>query len=182
MKRYFLLFIGCLLIFFSCKETSAPKANYYYDLKKFFELEIVRLNNHKASVAKEVILNGNKEFKKLVIEKWQNEFHAFTEVDINKPAFIGMYKADTMWQKNKVYILSYKAIDKDLKVQQLSIEFDTLQNQPKKIEVLTLTNNTLYQSNQMLMYKVNERYSVKGTQKIKFLSPDSFEVNGIFKN
>ncbi len=133
MKRYFLLFIGYCLFFFSCKENPTPQVNYYYDAKKFFVNEAQRLNNLKPVVDKQVILNANKENKSVIIKKWENEFHAFAEIDINKPAFIGKYKTDTIWEQQQIKSLQYQAVNNNLKVQKVLIEFDSIQYQPKKI-------------------------------------------------
>lgn len=180
MKRYSIVFIVLLGCFFSCAEKKTEKLDYYFDTKSFFQQEAIRLKQLNPIINKQVLLNEKTESTKGFIADWQNELLTFYEVDINKAAFVGKYLVDTIFVNNKISTVSCKAKDAVLKTRFISIHFDTLQQQPQKIELELATKNTLYSSTQVLVYEKNKFYSVKGTQKIKFLSPDKFEVKGVF--
>lgn len=174
--------LGIIFCFFlSCQENK-PSQNRisHFDLAAFIASEIDSLSDESPVAFKQVTLNGNKEEKEIEIVDWKTELEAFNAADISKPALIGRYQIDTAWNSSAMKSITYQALDKDLKVRKLSIEYN-IEKTPVKIDAHILTKNFLYTSEQYLIYIKNKGFNISGSQAIRFLEKDSFQVKARFR-
>src|SRR5690606_13797737 len=84
---------GILLVFLGCNPAQKNQENAlnYFDLKGYFEKETQRLSKSNPMVTKTVVVNGNAETKKTRIADWSKEFSIFSDADINRSAWKGLF-------------------------------------------------------------------------------------------
>lgn len=146
----------------------------YFDIKKYFNAEAVRLVRQYPQITKTVIYNGRQETKAVTIKHWQQELSLFTESDINKPAWRDGYKIT----KNANGI-TYQSKDNTLRTQRI----DVITKHAKIVEVRidNITTNMLYTTRQFLDYIPDSIYSIKIQQKVRLLGANNYEIAGKFK-
>lgn len=172
-----LIFYALFLLSASCirKSQEKTKNNSYFQLKEFFEKEARRLQSQQNRVLKVVVLNRQSESKTLIIDDWKKEFHPFIEADINKTAYAGKYKTDTIFTQSRVDKIRYTALDRELKIKLVEIAFDSLQD-AERFFIRAETKNALYHSAQQLYYHKNRFLWIHGHQQIRWLSADTFRM------
>lgn len=173
MKYSSILFV----LFFGACNSAAPKKQLpvsYFDLKGYIGTEVKRLHTLNPEIDKTVEVNKAEEQKKLKIADWQKELSVFSDADINKSAWQGLFKLvktenlDTYTSDNeKVPVKSLKIIYKDGKV--------------KGIKILISNANSLYTSNDTLSYFPDSLYEIKKTQHIKLLNEKNYRIIGKLK-
>jgi len=168
-----------LLIFFLSACTSGTqkkqlRALQYFDLKDYIAKEAKRLSLQNPEVDKYVEVNKAGEHKKLKIADWQKELSVFSDADINKSAWQGLFKLSER-KDSKTYVSAHKKVP----VKSLSIQYKN--GQISGIQILISTVNTLYTSNDTLSYFPDSLYEVKKTQHIKLLNEKSYLITGKFK-
>ncbi|TAH03604.1 MAG: hypothetical protein EAZ15_02670 [Sphingobacteriales bacterium] len=146
---------------------------YYFNLKNFFEAEVLRLNIENPAVYKSVYHNKQSQKKKVEINDWATELSLFTESDINKTAFKNSYHTDSAATK-----IVYTAKNKDLKTQRITIY---LQNyKPVYVHIINYQKNYLFKSLENLIYYTKKAYVIKKKQKPLFGDTETYNVKGIF--
>ena len=158
---------GCL--------TGVPKKQkreiYYFDLKSFFEDEILRLTKENTVINKVVRHNKQSEQKRIKINNWATELSVFVSSDINKAAFEKSYTKDSSATK-----IVYAAKNEDLETQRITIY---LQNQkPIFINIINQQNNYLFKSWENLKYYPKKAYAIEKKQKLLFWETEVYEVKG----
>lgn len=166
-----------LVLFLGACNSAAPKkqlAAPYFNLKGYIDTEVKRLRVLNPEIDKTVEVNKAEEQKKLKIADWQKELSAFSDADINKSAWQGLFKLnktenlDTYTSDNeKVPVKSLKVIYKDGKV--------------KGIKILISNANSLYTSNDTLSYFPDSLYEIRKTQHIKLLNEKNYRIIGKLK-
>ncbi|RDC55400.1 hypothetical protein DU508_17670 [Pedobacter chinensis] len=172
-KIYIMLFA---LALFSCNQKNESEANtdlLYFDLKGFFEQEIVRLEKLNPTVNKAVSVNETPENKNVKITDWKKELAIFVNADINKASWRGSFKIN---KENNADI--YVSNNKKIPVKKVHIEKQGLK--VSKIEILIANTNILFQSHDTLSYYPDSLYEIKKQQKIKLLSEKKYKVIGKF--
>ncbi len=161
---------------FSCKNEEVGKDKLqYFDLSGFINEEAKLLSAKILQVDKTVFLNGKEEKKIITISNWQNELNAFKEADINKKSFLGKYAVDSSSEGGNL-LIRYSALEKSFRTREISVQYDA-EKKPVKVRATISTDNVLYSSDQQLSYETGEGYWIAGKQVIRFLEPDSFNVN-----
>lgn len=161
--------------FFQCQSSVSTATNQedkvFFDLRAFFEQEIVRLKAENPKIKKEIEINGKQEQQTQEGVDFEKELAIFMRADINKPAWREKYKIDTTMVANQLARLAYAAIDSSLKTRFLSIEFDQ-KEEVEKVFISNKTNSPLIQSEQQLTFEPAKGYRIENRQDLS-LSKDS---------
>lgn len=189
MYRPFFVFtcICALATFFGCQ----PKANgptadcagIHYCLNAFVNTRIAEFDTLQPTLQKYVYLNGKEENQTIQLDRprWEAEFTAFKEADIDKPALKGKYLVDTLFvDTDSLTRISYVAQEEGLRTRYLHLYFKPRATEPSFIQARLETKNVFYQSVQELEYTPGESYSIKGFQDIWLLGVDTFAVRSMF--
>lgn len=171
-----LLFLLLLFSLGACNPAPSKKqfkAIRYFDLKDYIAKEAKRLNQLNPDIEKSVMVNRSEEHKKVKIADWQKELAVFSDADINKSAWQGLFQ--TYEGKD---IKTYTADNEKVPVKSLSIKYRS--GKIYGIQVLIRTENLLYTSNDTLSYFPDSLYEVKKTQHIKLLNEKDYRITGRF--
>jgi len=171
----FLLFT--LLFFGSCNPAEPKKqssALTYFDIKGYFVKEAKRLKSLNPEIDKTVMVNQSAEHKKLKIADWQKELSIFSDADINKSAWQGLFRLHQE-EGAKTYLSDNEKVP----VKSLHISYKN--GKIYGIEILISNANSLYTSNDTLSYFPDSLYQVKKTQHITLLKEKSYKIIGEFK-
>lgn len=161
----------------------AECANVHYCLNGLVDTRLRHYAENATSVNKYVYLDGKEEELTLTLDlaRWEAEFSAFREADIDKPALIGKYSVDTLFvATDSLTRVSYVALDENLRTRYLHLYFEPNKDIPKYIEARLETKNLFYQSEQDLEYVPGAYYSIKGKQDIWLLGQDTFAIKSVF--
>lgn len=161
--------------FFQCQSSISTATNQedkvFFDLRTFFEQEIVRLKAENPKIKKEIEINGKREEQTQEEVDFEKELAIFMRADINKPAWREKYKIDSTMVADQLTRLAYAAIDSSLKTRLLFIEFDQ-KEQVEKVFISNKTNSPLIQSEQQLTFEPAKGYRIENKQDLS-LSKDS---------
>jgi len=171
-----LLFL--LLIFFlSACHPGAQKERsgvlQYFDLKDYIAEESKRLKGLNPYIDKYVEVNKSSEHKKLKIADWQKELSVFTDADINKSAWQGLFQLKESGDRK-----TYLSDNDKVPVKSLTIQYKN--GKIYGLRILISTVNSLYTSNDTLSYFPDSLYEVKKTQHIKLLNEKKYHITGKF--
>lgn len=159
-----------------CSEPAAKRlaGQEYFDLKAYIQQEATRLSGKNPIVSKTVIVNGLVENKKVRIADWSAELTSFSDADINKAAWKGLFhvvKNDTLE--------SYQSDDNKVNVKRLEIVRKN--GRIRQVEIVLKTTNYLYTSTDQLTYYPDSIYRIEKNQQIRLLQPKSYKVTGEIK-
>lgn len=172
--RNFALF--CVLAMFaSCnlKSNDQPDTQAYFNLSDYFKNEVARLSKNNPSIVKTVLVNGKAEKKTVQITNWQQELSSFIEADINKASWKGSFlltKSDT----SEIYTSQSDKIP----VKKLIIV--KANDKVKSVKIFLANENSLYTSNDSLVYNSDDFYEIVKTQKIKLMDSKRYVIHGKF--
>jgi hypothetical protein len=178
-----------VVMLLSCgRQGNAPSvecAGVHYCLNALIDQRLDAYAQSGAVVNKYVYLNGKQEQQVVTLDaaRWEAEFTAFREADIDKPALNGKYLVDTLFVETDSFTrVSYIAQDDKLRTRYIHLYFQPGQPEPSYIEARLETKNIFYQSVQELEFYPGNYYSIKGFQDIWLLGVDSFAVRSTFVN
>ena len=176
MRKPF-LFLSLPLFFMACQQQASTEkvsaAIHYFDLKGYIAKEADRLNALQPSLNKTVMVNKSEESKKLKIADWHKELSAFTDADINKSAWQGLFLVTRTSNEDK-----YTSDNEKVPVKSLVIKH--LNGKVRSIQILIGNSNILYTSKDTLSYYPDSLYQIKKTQHIKLLNEKSYRITGKF--
>ncbi|PJJ79592.1 hypothetical protein [Mucilaginibacter auburnensis] len=160
----------------SCKPENLKEGaqKEYFDLKGYFEKNIAQLKGQHKKISKTVVHNGVSETRDVEVNNWEAELGAFTESDINKPAWSGIYT-----KKDSAGAIVYTATDLDLKTRRIIID-KTSQGKIQHIFIYNEVNNALYNTREELNYYPDSVYSINKYQKVKLLGANTYKITGKF--
>lgn len=165
-------------MFFAACNSAAPKkqaaASAYFDLKDYMITEAKRLTALNPEIDKTVIVNGAAERRKVKIADWPKELSVFSDADINKSAWQGLFTA-AKGKDTETYLSDNEKVP----VKSLSISYKN--GKVRGIKLLISNVNSLYTSNDTLSYFPDSLYEVKKIQHIKLLNGKSYTITGKFK-
>jgi len=172
------IFLLLIVLFFGSCNSAAPKKQSsvlsYFDVKGYFAKEAERLKLLKPEIDKTVMVNKEEEHRKLKITDWKKELSIFSDADINKSAWQGLFKI----HKEKD-LETYLSNDEKVPVKSLRISYKN--GKLFGIEILISNANSLYTSNDTLSYFPDSLYQVRKTQHIKLLKEKNYRITGKFK-
>jgi hypothetical protein len=169
-------FILFLLLAVGCKpDAKNDKGELkYFDLKKYFNEEAVRISKKYPTITKTVSYNGQEETKTIAIKHWEQELNSFIESDINKPAWKDSYII-TRYNGG----LIYQTVDTTLHTQRIEVFFK--KNKVTEIKVNAFTANMLYNTTEYLDYCPDSLYYIQKSQAVKILGKNNYEITGKFR-
>ena len=158
--------IFCML---SCQqedigEEQSPKA--FFDLVKFFDNEVKRLNSANILPVKKANLNGREEEARPDELNYTEELQIFSQSDINRPSWIDKYQADTTFLSGSPERITYTALEEDLRTKKIEIVFD--RKEVVSVSIENSTTSLVASDVQKLLYQPATGYSIENQQKIVF--------------
>lgn len=165
-----------MLLFGACAPEGSkkqPSALLYFDLKGYISKEASRLKQLNPRISKTVMVNETAEEKNLKIADWTRELSAFSDADINKLAWQGLFKRHKE-RGAEVYVSD------DDKVPVKSLRINYAAGKIAAVHLLISNANSLYTSNDTLSYYPDSLYQVRKTQHIILLKEKSYRITGKF--
>ena len=179
MKKVISSLTLCALLSACNEEIKENQVKRYFDLRGLVEKQIKTLDTQKPIVQKTIIIADSSENQSVKTINWSKELALFTQVDLNKPAFVQSYQVDSSSMGVK-YTLKNS--------EKLSVKYLTISRLGEdgiSVEALINNNNYLYETERhlKLSLKNNELtdYQIDGFQKIVFGDRKIFKINGIIK-
>jgi len=173
-KLIFLLVL--ITLFTACESTDRKELNTkknYFDLQGFFDKEALRLASKKPFVNKTISVNDSSESKSIRISDWKKELSAFTDADINKSSWEGLFQIS----KSVGYEV-YSSDDEKVPVKK--VEVFKKNGAVKGLRILVINTNTLYNSVDTLSYYPDSIYQIIKKQDIRFLNTKEYKITGRF--
>lgn len=171
------------MLFVSCKkdptEVYYENERYYYDLPTFINKQIGNLQKKGQWVRKHVSKDGHEHIIERGDIDWKEELDLFLESDINRPAWRGEFRVDTI-DLEREYVITYKTENKQIPVQNVVITIDKDTRQCLKVTVDRRSKNFLYQSDQSLYYTTGEGYMMKGKLSVSYLFDSEYSIESEF--
>ncbi|NRF41372.1 hypothetical protein [Pedobacter foliorum] len=176
MRNTILLF--CILLFFiSCSDSADKKQKNdltYFDVKGYFEKEAARLTKTNPLINKAVNVNGEGESKSMKIADWKKELMLFSDADINRASWKGLFQL-----KKSEDLERYTSNNEKVPVKELLVFYK--KDKVSGFKFLIKNTNSLYASVDTLTYYPDSLYQIKKMQNIKLLSEKTYTVTGTFK-
>lgn len=167
---------GILLVFYGCNPTAKSHKDTlnYFDLKGYFEKEAARLTKENPVFTKTVMINDAAESKKTRIADWKKELSIFSDADMNRNAWKGLFKI-TNNGGQEIYTSAQEKIPvKELRIARRN-------GKVYHISILVKNSNILYSSADTLSYYPDSLYQVKKKQHIRLLAEKKYTITGKFK-
>ncbi len=148
-----------------------------FDLSAFVEYQAERFGG--TPIRKRVRINEVDETRTIDTVDWATELAPFTQANINKPAFLDSYVADSTRADDGGLTIRYAAVDSSLKVQRLRIECsgDCDYGKVRAIEIYTHFESVIAEAEQRLSWKPGG-YEVYSRQHTLFADPHELFLSG----
>lgn len=174
-----LFYLALITIFYSClsNKTELTASSDYFSFANYFKAESKRLTGEKTGIKKIIHTTNSSEEKLLTTINWDEELKLFADADINKPAWKGLYRIDTINSDGFLKVI-YQSLDSILPIKRAEIIFKEMQI--TEINVDRSFSNFYYQSGLHLKYNPLKGYYIKGMQQVRFSSNQTFEISGTF--
>lgn len=179
MSKYILGILALTLLYscdFNSSSSGSEKAEdlYFFDLAGFFNQEIQQLNHKGVKAKKEVQYNDKQDVLQNQKLDYEKELAVFVHSDINKLSWREKYQADTLKEGNEIRLITYKALDEQLKTRKIAITFD--QNQVSQIAIQNRLKSIMASTWQNLEYVPGKGYQVHGTQQMRLAGKDKMGI------
>ena len=172
-----------MLMLSSCSKDPAEiyyeDQRYYYDLPSFIRKQADNLQSKSQWVRKHVTKDGHSHIIERGNIDWQEELDAFLESDINRPAWRGEFKVDTI-SLERVYVITYKTENKQIPVKNVVITIDKDTRQCLQVTIDRKTKNFLYSSDQSMFFTTGEGYMMKGKLSVSYLFDSEYSIESEF--
>lgn len=152
---------------------------FYYDLPSFMSRQVDNLQNKGQWVRKHVTKDGHSHIIERGDIDWEEELDLFIESDINRPAWRGEFKVDTI-NLEREYVITYKTVNKQIPVKNVVVTIDKDTRQCLKLTVDRSTKNFLYTSDQSLYFTTGEGYMMKGKLSVSLLFDSEYSIESEF--
>jgi len=139
----------------------------YFDLKKYLESEITRLDKAQPAVLKTVSVNGKEEQQTQEQLDYRAELAPLLEADINRPAWQGKYRLDSTYIAPGQWTLTYTATDEKPPVRTMLVAYRG--NAVASISIERAAHTLMAGSSQKLSYSPASGFEVETTQKVVFM-------------
>lgn len=151
----------------------------YFDLPTFIDAQINNLKKKGQWVRKHVRKDGHEHIIERGDIDWKEELDLFIESDINRPAWRGEFKVDTI-DLEREYVITYKSENKEIPVRNVVVTIDKDSGQCLKITVDRRSKNFLYQSDQSIYFTTGEGYMMKGKLSVSYLFDSEYSIETEF--
>lgn len=157
----------------SSESTEATKqVNSQLNIPAFFTKEIAALQKRNPAVVKTVKKDSVSETKTVHIENWTNELASFAAVDLNKPAYAGFLKKDSV-----AGVVTYTSTKPSLDIKSVRIQY-TPEGTLSELRMEKQVDNLLYRTEETLIYFPNKRYELKKKQHVLLLGDKYYHIAG----
>jgi len=178
-----LFLIGFLVLLEACdkdpSEIYFEGQLHYFDMPAFMAKQESNLQKKNQWVRKKVTKDGRTHFIECGDIDWKQELDPFMEADINRPAWRGEFKVDTI-SLERVNVITFKTVNEDIPVKNMVVTIDKATGQCLQVTVDRSTDNFLYSSEQKLFFTVGEGYMVKGDLAVTSLFESEYNVETEF--
>lgn len=177
-----LLLAACIgLVITGCEPPQTKGPVSYYAVAPLVKAETERLKSAKTGIHKQATLDGKPEEHNLNEGNWNHELDPFLAMDINKPSWKGLFKADTARDAAGMFI-TYTASKPDFLVQKLTVSVST-SGKPIRISANLLQDNVLSTVEKTLQLDFDTagklvKYFSQGRQKVIFMDETRFAITG----
>ena len=158
-----------------CEPKTKSDFTHFFSLSSFFEQEAARLSAQSGPVTKQVQYNSEVEQKQTTITDWKNELSAFSQSDINKPAWRDSYR-----MKQDGMRICYEALDSTLRTRSICIQ-KNVSGKATQVDIVNQTSNMLYQSREQLVYIPDSLYRITKQQHVIFIGDNRYQISGRFQ-
>lgn len=177
------MYIPLICLLCACSKDPAEvyyeDQRFYYDLPSFITKQANNLQSKTQWVRKHVTKDGHSHIIERGDIEWMEELDLFIESDINRPAWRGEFKVDTI-RLEREYVITYKTDNKQIPVKNVVVTIDKESNQCLKVTVDRRTKNFLYQSDQSLYFTTGEGYMMKGKLSVSYLFDSEYSIDSEF--
>jgi hypothetical protein len=178
-----IVYIPLICLICSCSkdptEVYYEDQRFYYDLPSFITKQAKNLQSKSQWVRKHVTKDGHSHIIERGDIEWMDELDLFIESDINRPAWRGQFKVDTI-KLEREYVITYKTENKQIPVKNVVVTIDKDTKQCLKVTVDRRTDNFLYQSDQSLYFTTGEGYMMKGKLSVSYLFDSEYSIDSEF--
>lgn len=159
----------------------------FLNLEKLGEAQSQKLKDIDPLVVKKVLTNGKSEEKTLKIDDWTKELEILKKANLDKPAFIGNYKIDTL-KEGQFFQKTFTPLKSELSIKYQQIQLDSLGNLVH-LESASEDKNVLYYTRKELTAdfevvsgkSILKNYATNAVQKIVGLDTFKLEVEVMIK-
>jgi len=177
------LHIIIIVLLSSCSKDPAEMyyedQRFYYDIPNFMNKQVNNLRKKHQWVRKTVTKDGHTHIIERGDIEWDEELAAFIDSDINRPAWRGAFKVDTI-SLERVWVITYKTEVQEIPVKNVVVTVDKDTKQCLQVTVDRSTDNFLYTSNQKLFFTTGEGYMVKGKLSVSYLFDSEYAIESEF--
>lgn len=177
------LYIALVVFLSSCSQDPAEvlfeDQRYYYDLPAFISKQMDNLQGKGQWVRKHVTKDGHSHIIERGNIDWKEELDVFKESDINRPAWRGEFKVDSI-SLERVFVITYKTENEEIPVKNVVVTVDKDTKQCLQISVDRRTKNFLYSSDQSLYFTTGEGYMMKGKLSVTLLFDSEYSIESEF--
>lgn len=152
----------------------------YFDVPGYFAALTDSLSQTTAQVKKTLSVDGKSEVVQVKPKSWKEEFAVFSSIDLNKSAYIGKYRVDSIIHPDGLQI-QYSCLDKKLSIKQLTIQFNPV-GSVNSIKAEKRDHSIVMDSEIYWEYMSGHGYFVRGKRAISNLKPSVYSVSAIFAN
>ncbi len=173
------LALASAAFFHSCNATNDkdnPLHQRYTNLPEYFNNEITRLTSLNPEILKTVVKDSISESKNIFLEDWGRELSSFTSIDLNKPAYQGLFQKDS-----SDYTVNYTSKDPKIDIQHVKIVYNE-DGTPRSVLIKRKIKNTLYETDEVLLYEGTKGYRIEKKQHIFVLGDKFYLIKGAFQN
>ena len=150
-------------------DTPGSKPNVFFGLEDFVQQELKELEGL-TKIEKKATYDEKEEVQILEAFDLEKELSLFSDLNINNPNWAGKYKVDTLFDSdNQIQKISHFAIDDELRVRSLVIEFEG--GQVSQLLIEKSNDSVIANSVQSLAYIPGTGYSIRNKQAV-ILSPE----------
>ena len=153
-------------------EGSKQQVKSQVDIPAFFAQEITALQKRNPQVLKTVKKDSISETKTVHIASWTNELASFASVDLNKPAYAGYLKKDSLEG-----LVSYTSTNPSLDIKSVQLSYGS-NGELSELRMEKQTENLLYRTEETLIYLPNKRYQLEKKQHVLLLGDKYYYIAG----
>lgn len=152
----------------------------FFPLENYIEQEVARLTTAGVSLEKQILYNDKEEVQTVTEVNYEQELSLFRRADINKPAWIDLYLADTVLQDNLIRAVRYQTQEEELEVKSLEVKWDE-NGTVNEIVIRRESSSTLASNEYDLIYRPEEGYEITTLQQNRSADPITIRIKGTFQ-
>lgn len=174
-----LVLITNAAFYISCQSQESSltlSEQYQEDLPKFFNKEVERLIQRNPTIRKTVVKDSISESKTLTLKDWKRELSSFSNIDLNKLAYQGVFKKDSVGTR-----VIYTSTDPKIDISKVIIDYQNT-GSPSSFLIHRKVENSLYDTRETLSYDISQGYSIEKKQHIFILGDKYYHIKGDFNN